>query len=443
VNIEYLVNGKKYNSIEECYTANQDIARCSLSMFYQRIRGGMSAEEALTTPAFASRKKYYFKVEGVQYYLIKDIAKAYNLPMNTVYKRFSRGKTGDDLIPETKRKNYVKPGPKKKEEHYRFFVNGVEYKSTADACRKNNVLFITFRKRMEYGWSRAEALGIEKRIDGRAKRTKRKTFKRIKVKAHGKVYKSIGLLAKEYNIPDYILRGRIKQGYTPEEAIKKIKFTGKKVVVAGKTYDSISKAAQKYNKSPEAVQQLIKTGRSLEQALGLEIYFGVDTVEYKGKKYKNLKHLSKEINFPFGLLRSRTNYGGMSVSDAIKLGKEKILSEGRYNIKVLKRDSILASKLASLYLVSIIINGNEKHKIGITTRNAKDRLSQEGNEFKIIKEIKLPLLKCYTIEQKLLKTYSSYRDKSISADSLDGYTEIFSFPKYVVGEIIEKMESKQ
>ena len=43
------------------------------------------------------------------------------------------------------------------------------------------------------------------------------------------------------------------------------------------------------------------------------------------KKYKNLKHLSKEINFPFGLLRSRTNYGGMSVSDAIKLGKEKIL----------------------------------------------------------------------------------------------------------------------
>ena len=49
------------------------------------------------------------EVEGVVYPTIKALAEAYNLNYRGTYKRWKRGKRGDNLVPEKKRKNYVPP----------------------------------------------------------------------------------------------------------------------------------------------------------------------------------------------------------------------------------------------------------------------------------------------------------------------------------------------
>jgi len=390
----FSVKGKKFNSLTECYKANQDIARCSLRRFYQRVQEGMPIEKAITTPLFATRKNYQFTVEGVQYYLIKDIADAYNLPMNTVYKRFSRGKKGDDLIPENKRKNYVKHEPIKKEEKLKFYVKGIGYKSGADACRKNNVKYVTFIKRLQWGWTESEALGIDQR----------KNISR-RMLAH-----------KEYH--------------------GKKRTKGKEAIVNGRVFNSVADAARFYKRNPDSVANMMRIKKlTLEQVLNVKPYETSNTIKYKGKIYKNLKHLSKEINFPFNLLRSRTQYGGMSPSDAIALGREKILNQGKYNASIFYKNPILASSIGTLYFVALTINNQEKFKIGITKQSVKHRMIAEGFKYKIIQTVKLKLYECYKIEQELIKKYDNYKDKHVRSKDLDGYTEIFNFSNNIVKEI--------
>ena len=83
-------------------------------------------------------------VEGVVYPSIKALANAYNLTYNGTYKRWQRGKRGDDLVPEKKRKNYVPP-----KIIHNYYINGKGFKSIAEACRNYNVPRITFRSRKQ------------------------------------------------------------------------------------------------------------------------------------------------------------------------------------------------------------------------------------------------------------------------------------------------------
>ena len=51
-------------------------------------------------------------VEGVEYPNLPSIAKEYGMTSNAVYKRWSRGYKGDELVPKKKHKNYIKPTKK-------------------------------------------------------------------------------------------------------------------------------------------------------------------------------------------------------------------------------------------------------------------------------------------------------------------------------------------
>ena len=47
-------------------------------------------------------------VEGVEYPNLPSIAEAYGITKNCVYKRYSRGAKGADLVPEKKRTNILR-----------------------------------------------------------------------------------------------------------------------------------------------------------------------------------------------------------------------------------------------------------------------------------------------------------------------------------------------
>ncbi len=131
---------------------------------------------------------------------------------------------------------------------------------------------------------------------------------------------------------------------------------------------------------------------------------------------------------------------GLSTSEAIALGNKRTSwSTGRYNEKILKRNPNLASKPAFLYFVSIIIDGQKRHKIGITTQKIKARFQSitKLQDYKVLKAVKLTLIECYRLEQQILKSYSKYLDKNMTPDKLEGYGEIFNFPQDMVNQVLK------
>ena len=329
-------------------------------------------------------------VEGVEYNNLSNVAKEYGLSKNSVYKRYSRGHRGDNLIPKKKRKKYIEP--KKK---YKFIVNGVGFKSYAQACKKYNVFYGTFLNRINAGLTIPQALGIEKSLYKRLLRPNRNP-------------KKIGL------------------------------DEGKKTIIDGKKFKSLSEAARTYNITRHLLASRVESGQTLEQAVGLKNYETKTTIKYKGKFYKNYVELAKDYNIKHKLLYGRINRG-LSISDAIGLGnKLESFSPGRFNEKIFKKNPALASKSAFLYFVSININGKERYKIGITTQKIEMRLNR--HDFKILKSVKLSLLDCYLLEQKILKSYSSYLDRDITPDKLDGYREVFNFSQEIVSKVLKDLK---
>ena len=319
-------------------------------------------------------------VEGVEYPNLPSIAEAYGITKNCVYKRYSRGAKGDDLVPEKNRKNYQPPEKKIK---FNLIVNGVGYKSKQDACRKNNVNYCTFRKRYEeYGWSLERALSI----------------------------------------PSGLTNGG--QGG----------FRSRQITVENKTYKSISEAARYYRLTPETVVAALEKGATINQAFKLELKPTEYSFEFEGKFYRDRNHLCNVFNFSVSLLRNRLNRG-LTIREALDLGNNNIGNEGRYNMKIFKKNPELANTPGKLYFASVLINNNNRYKIGITTKTIRDRLSKEFLSFRLVKQLKTNLYQCYLLEKKLLNKYSKYRDREINPEQLDGYKEVFNFPEEIVANI--------
>jgi len=322
-------------------------------------------------------------IEGIEYINLPSVADKYGMSLNSIYKRYSRGFRGDQLVPRHKHNSYVEPiyTP-----NYKYIVKGIGYMSKAEACRKNNIKLITFIKRMSYGWSFEEALTIPTKI---------------------------------YHDPNK----KLGSG------------TAVAITVEGKNFISISDAANNYGLAPENVRQALLNGDTIDQAFKLVEKSTIHSFEYKGKYYKDLRHLADNLGFPYKLLSSRVHYQKISIEESISLGKDKILNVGRYNKTVLDRDKDLASKIGKLYFARVSINQNVRYKIGITAQSINNRLSKEFSNYEIIKFIKLSLYECFQLEKKLLNTFSEYRDMSITSDQLDGYKEVFDFPEKILKKI--------
>jgi len=106
-------------------------------------------------------------VEGKEYANLPEIAEEYNMTVNAIYKRYSRGCRGDDLVPPKRRKNYIEPIKEKKPLKYEFEAGGKTYRNAAAACRELGINYITYRRRISDDWTVEEALEIVQKKDGR------------------------------------------------------------------------------------------------------------------------------------------------------------------------------------------------------------------------------------------------------------------------------------
>ena len=382
----YIFKEKEYSTLSKLYEDFKDESPVGYVTVNNRIKEGLSIKEALFNPpkkrgARTSRAGTHI-VEGNVYKFLNDIAEAYGMNQNALYKRYSRGKRGDDLVPLKKRKNYVEPV---KEIKYKLYVEGKGFKSEAEACKYYGVKVVTYKSRKYKGYSIEECLGIKENpaLGGR------------RINSRQRYHKS------------------------------------KEVIVNKVKYVSIADAAREHNKTPEQVSAFMNQGRTIEQALGVEDYETKHSIEYKGKTYKNKKALAKEFGLSHILLSSRISLG-YSLEEALEVG-DKIVNEGKFNRTILERDKNLASKKAVTYFIKIFIDERELYKIGITTKSIKQRLS--GQNYQIMNAFKGSLMDCFELEQTLLKNFKHRQVSNIKGDKLDGYTEIFDLSSEDIIEI--------
>lgn len=491
--MKYVFQEKVYSTLSSCYEDNIDKITVGIATVRARLKKGWSLEKALLHPKekTITTKLGAHTVEGKVYENLPSIADEYGMTLNTIYKRYSRGCRGDDLVPLKKRKSYVEPA---KEANHKFYADGVGYKSAADACRKLNVKYVTYRKNLVRGFSVEQALGIEPVIDGRAARgrkfdvdgkkytikelselhdapeitirdrlkrgatirqaigldeipkgalkkqreIKKKKRNPIRLAVEGKIYTSYQALADAYDLPQYTVRQRIVDyGYTPEDAVK-LDGKSKPLTVAGVNYPSKAAVAEAYALTPAVLLARLAGNVTIEQALGIEIKENSRTITFAGETYKSLSDLADKKGISAGALRSRIQ-SGLSLEEAINAG-DRIRNSGRYNLTILQRDSELSAKPAWLYFVRIFINNKERFKIGITTQTVDKRLKQEAYEFQTIKVIDGALLDCFVLEQEVIELLYDKRDPEITTDMLDGYSEIFILNESDIEAITEILD---
>ena len=436
----------------EFYDSNKDEIEVSYQNVLKNFKDGLPAEEAIKKQP---RKKVEakqsthgpFKIEGKEFPNLRLIAKEYDINENTLYQRFHRGKRDDELIPLNKRKNYIKPI---KKINYRYEVEGKGFKSYDELSKHYGVKVVTIRTRLKRGLSLEEALGIVKTPDLRYKKNNiKKTTRSVKdvdLVVDGIKYDSISQLAKSFGLEPYVVRNRIiDYGYTVEEAVKK-PLKGKSINVKGKEFSSIAEAARYFNKSAGTIQANLKRGLTVDEAFGFEKRRTSRTVLYdwNGKEYtiKELTEvLSKEYKIAQSILFSRIYQNKLSIEEAISLGSEKVVSSGRYNLTILKRDPELANKDAELYFVLIEKESKIFYKIGLTTRTTEERLIRES--FKLLARNKGKLIDIYKQEQYLLNKYKNKKFGDQIEGYFDGKTETLSLNDSEVRQVLQYFESNK
>ena len=497
--------GKSYKSIVEFYDSNKDEIEVSYQNVLKNFKDGLPPEEAIKKQPrkkVESKQSTHgsFKIEGREYPNLRLIAKEYDINENTLYQRFHRGKRGDELIPLKKRKNYIKPT---KKINYRYEVEGKGFKSYDELSKHYGVKVVTIRTRLKRGLTLEEALGIVKTPDLRYKKNNLRKTKRsakdvdlvvdgikydsisqlaksfgiaditlrkriceywmspeeavktpIKIKnkkisnlvVDGIKYDSISQLAKSFGLEPYIVRNRIiDYGYTVEEAVKK-PLKGKSIIVKGKEFSSIAEAARYFNKSAGTIQANLKRGLTVDEAFGFEKRRTSRTVLYdwNGKEYtiKELtKVLSDEYNIAQSILFSRIYQNKLTIEEAISLGSEKVVSSGRYNLTILKRDPKLSNKDTELYFVLIEKESKIFYKIGLTTRTTEERLI--GENFKLLARNKGKLIDIYKQEQYLLNKFKNKKFGDQIEGYFDGKTETLSLNDSEVRQVLQYFESNK
>ena len=376
-------------------------------------------------------------VEGVTYTDLKSISVKYGINYNTLYKRYSRGKRNNDLLNEKEKiKSYKKPVVEK----FNFYGGGIGYKSSAEACRQLDINYGTYRKRLSYGYTSDQALGLEPPpIKERIKKPY-KQYSKVSLTVEGVLYTSYTSLAKAYNLPAHRVRQRIVDyGYTPEEAISQEKFTEKSITFENILYNSKSELARAYNKTEADLRSSLLRGLSLKEALGICPTTTKNSFHYDGNFYTSLKDFSDKHDISYSKLQSRLN-SGLSLTESLE-NKENIKSSGFFNETRLKRDVELSSKKCILYLISFYISDVKYYKVGITTKTIEQRFYVFPYEYTVVFKYNSNLLDCYNKEQYILKKYSDDLATNLSSKDFEGYSETFKYTPILLESLKEEFKT--
>ena len=149
-------------------------------------------------------------------------------------------------------------------ESTKFVVEGKTYESLLDAAAHYKIHPSTLARRLRYGWTNEQAVGLEEKPQriGSAK----------KVVYKGVTYPNLKHLSEAFGKNAEMLRRKIRDGQSVDEALterveKRISANAKAIEFNGKSYPSIQTLVDEHRVKASVFNRRIKRGWTMEQAL--------------------------------------------------------------------------------------------------------------------------------------------------------------------------------
>lgn len=219
---------------------------------YNQTRGG-SAGESVGNPV---------EVLGKQFISLNAAARQFGVPEASVHQRMKRyGWTLEEALG-------VKVRPRKRHRvGTGYSVATQEFENFSDACSHFGLNEAAVRGRAKLGWTKEQAFGL-------SQRPPRKSHIRKSIEVAGVSYESYESAGRACGLPAALLAGRVRAGWTPEQASglepnPKRKKEGKGVMLAAHLFPSIADACRTHGGDPTVVNGRIRSGWSVEQAFEL------------------------------------------------------------------------------------------------------------------------------------------------------------------------------
>jgi hypothetical protein len=149
----------------------------------------------------------------------------------------------------------------------KLVVKGKTYESLLDAAAHFKVNPTTLARRLRYGWTNEQAVGLEDKPQ-RVGSAKKVVYKEI-------TYLNLKHLAEAFGKNAEMLRRKLRDGQTLDEALserleKRISANAKSVEFSGKSYPSIQSLVDAHHVKATVFNRRIKRGWTMEQALEIE-----------------------------------------------------------------------------------------------------------------------------------------------------------------------------
>lgn len=149
----------------------------------------------------------------------------------------------------------------------KIVIKGETFNRLLDAALHYNIHKSTLARRLRYGWTSEQAVGLEEKP--------KKIGSAKKVIYKGVTYVNLKHLAEAFGKNPEMLRRKIRDGQTLEEALtdrveKRISANAKAIEFNGKSYPSIQTLIDEYHVRASVYSRRIKRGWTVAQALEVE-----------------------------------------------------------------------------------------------------------------------------------------------------------------------------
>ena len=184
---------------------------------------------------------------------------------------------------------------------------GNEYPSIAAMCKAHNISYLTYINRKKIGWD-LETILTTPIIEKKGK----------EIEDHlGMKYSSITEMCKVYGVDLHVYLGRIKSGYSMEEALTEKKVYDHK----GNEYSSVTEMCEAYHVPISTYHHRIKAGYTLEKALTDKNkqrggYNRKSCIASNGITYPSIAAMCEAYHIPVDTYRYRIK-AGYSMEEAL------------------------------------------------------------------------------------------------------------------------------
>lgn len=365
-------NGKTYDSLRDMATS---LGLSSHKIRYRIRKLSMSINEAvesLIEPAQTVQKEVpetatrpsakIIQFRGKTYASISAFAVAYGQKPNTVITRLNKGWSRAESVLVAKRKAGSKniSTPLANVKTKGSMTKNIRFKGEVYPSIESfaDVIGVTPEKVES---QLKEGISITQIANARPTVVKASTLKQPKhtkgerdlvivknimpVQIEGMTFNTAAELARHYNMNAPRVTGRLKNGWSPEQAVE-LDVQNKKprvmsnthLKIGSKTFANIKALALHYNLSYRKVQYRLNQGATTEQAVLLKPWTAPQhkgkEVELDGVVYSSYKNLADEFSVDYNLMMGRIHAGWM-LSDAVK-GKVKGGSQSKTKAKRIK-----------------------------------------------------------------------------------------------------------